>query len=112
MSDPQIVQPTSSPTGPRDKDARDSSAGCRDRAAADMLRADDMDTANGRRIFETSAANWTKRADMLHRIETGIEARLTAAAPDMPELTSSEIAEDAAALRDQAPAPRDAVHRP
>jgi hypothetical protein len=77
-----------------------------------MLRADDMDTANGRHIFETSAANWTKRADMLHRIETGIEARLTAAAPDMPQLTSEEIAEDAAALGNPSPEAGDAAHRP
>jgi hypothetical protein len=90
-------------TGPRDKDARDSAAGCRERAAADLSRALDMDTSNGRQVFEKSAASWTKRADMLHRIETGIEARLHGAAPstqaDDIELTDAEIAEDAADLR-------------
>ena len=63
-----------------------------------------MTTANGRQVFEKSATSWTKRADMLQRIETGIKARLNAPAPAVsdagaPELTSAEIAEDAAFLR-------------
>src|SRR5687768_10201779 len=90
-------------TGPRDKDARETAAGCRERATADLTRALVMDTVNGRQVFEKSAANWTKRADMLQRIETGIEARLHAPqpSPEMApvELTAAEIAEDAAHLR-------------
>ena len=88
-------------TGPRDKDARETAAGCRERAAADLSRALAMDTFNGRQVFEKSAASWTKRADMLHRIETGIEARLHAEKPEEPgiELTAAEVAEDAAHLR-------------
>ena len=76
-------------TSARDKDLRDTAAGCRERATADMLSALAMATANGRQVFEKSAASWTKRADMLQRIETGIEARINA-----PELTREEAAED------------------
>ena len=61
---------------PRDKEPRETAAGCRERATDDLTRALAMDTANGRTIFERSAASWTKRADMLHRLETGVEARL------------------------------------
>jgi hypothetical protein len=97
-TDPDSEGPASLARG---KDARETALGCRENAAADMLRAGGMDTVNGRQVFETSAASWTKRADMLQRIETGIEARQNAAAPastdeDAPELTSEEIAEDAA----------------
>src|SRR3990170_2808216 len=76
MSQPESLDPsTTAAATPRDKDARETSTGCRERADADTARSLDMDTANGRAIFEKSAASWTKRADMLHRIETGIEAR-------------------------------------
>jgi hypothetical protein len=97
-TDPDSEGPASLARG---KDARETALGCRENAAADMLRAGGMDTVNGRQVFETSAASWTKRAEMLQRIETGIEARQNAAAPastdeDAPELTSEEIAEDAA----------------
>jgi hypothetical protein len=80
--------------GSKERDARESAAGCRERASADLLRALEMATVNGRQVFEKSAASWTKRADMLQRIETGIEARL--AAPPFVELTSDEMAEDLA----------------
>ncbi|MEO5773545.1 MAG: hypothetical protein ABIQ32_05440 [Sphingomicrobium sp.] len=85
----------------RTKDVRDTAAGCRDRATADLLQALTMATGNGRKVLETSAASWTARGDMLQRIELGIEARLAKAAPDASdiELTSAEIAEDAAFLR-------------
>jgi hypothetical protein len=78
------------------KELRDTAAGCRERARLDLLNAFAMSTQNGRQVFEKSAASWTKRADMLHRIETGIEARLTARAVQLPELTEAEIAEDLA----------------
>jgi hypothetical protein len=99
----RIPSPSESPVV-RDKDARETAAGCRERANADSARALAMDTVNGRQIFEKSAASWTKRADMLHRIETGIEARLQAAEPAAPEvqdveLTAEEIAEDASFRR-------------
>lgn len=84
---------------PRSRDGRDTATGCRDRATADLVQALAASTANGRRVLETSAASWNSRADLLQRIETGIEARL--AAPDAagPKLTRAEIAEDAAQLR-------------
>jgi hypothetical protein len=83
------------------KDARETAAGCRERATADLVRALATSTMNGRQILEKSADSWTRRADMLHRIETGIEARLAKSAPAASEikLTSAEIAEDAAHLR-------------
>lgn len=83
----------------RSKDTRDTATGCRDRASADLAQALAASTANGRRVLETSAASWSSRAQLLQRIETGIEARLTAADPHDPKLTSAEIAEDAAHLR-------------
>lgn len=91
------------PAVSRDKDARDTAEGCRERATADLTRALATSTVNGRQVFEKSAASWTKRADLLQRIETGIEARLNAPEPASNvagiELTSAEIAEDAAFLR-------------
>ncbi|MFL6734993.1 MAG: hypothetical protein ACJ8EY_09900 [Sphingomicrobium sp.] len=56
-----------------------------------------MSTSNGRQVYEKSAASWTKRAEMLQRIETGIEARHSA--PTTVELTSEEIAEDLASMK-------------
>ncbi len=82
-----------------DKDSRDTATGCRDRATADLVQALAASTANGRRVLETSAASWNQRAELLQRIETGIEARLHVADPDAVQLTRAEIAEDAACLR-------------
>jgi hypothetical protein len=76
------------------KERRDTAEGCRDRATADLVQALTMNTANGRRVLEKSAASWTLRAELLQRIESGAEARLEA-----PELTFLEIAEDAAFAR-------------
>lgn len=87
------------------KDGRDTATGCRDRASADLLQALAASTANGRRVLESSAASWTTRAQLLQRIETGIEARRDAADAagaadaDPPRLTRAEIEEDAAHLR-------------
>lgn len=50
--------------------------GCRDRAAADLLAAVTMVTANQRVRLEQSAHTWTMRADMLGRIEKSFEKRL------------------------------------
>ncbi|MEO6359518.1 MAG: hypothetical protein ABIO43_02955 [Sphingomicrobium sp.] len=86
---------TSNPApGHRTKDSRDTAAGCRDRASKDLIEAITMNTANGRQVLEKSAASWTKRAELLQRIESGIEARTS-----QPELTASEIDEDAEHLR-------------
>ena len=61
---------------PSTKEFRDTASGCRDRASADLAKALSMSTQNGRELLETSAASWTKRAEMLQRIENGIAARL------------------------------------
>lgn len=72
--------PTMNPAPSRQgKELRDTAEGCRERAAADLLNALAMSTQNGRQVFEKSAASWTKRAEMLGRIETGKESRLHAA---------------------------------
>ena len=84
---------------PHGKDTRDTATGCRDRATADLVEALAASTANARRVLESSAASWTSRAELLQRIESGIEARLSEADPDAPKLTRAEIAEDAAHLR-------------
>ena len=81
------------------KNTRDTAVGCRDRATADLVQANAASTANGRRVLETSAASWGARAELLQRIETGIEARLAGADPDAVKLTSAEIDEDAAHVR-------------
>lgn len=81
------------------KEQRDTAAGCRERARTDLLSALAMSTQNGRQVLEKSAASWTKRADMLHRIEAGIEARFTSSALEAPELTEAEVAEDLAFSR-------------
>lgn len=84
---------------PSQRDARDTAAGCRDRATADLLQALTMSTGNGRLVLEHSAASWTVRAELLQRIETGIETRSTTPTPAAIELTAAEITEDAAFLR-------------
>jgi hypothetical protein len=96
VSEGRTMNPAPQPSG---KDTRDTAAGCRDRAAADLAQALAASTANGRRMLESSAASWTSRAELLGRIEAGIEARLTTDDPDAPKLTRAEIAEDAAHQR-------------
>jgi predicted RNA polymerase sigma factor len=53
----------------------DTIAGCRNRAEADLLAAVTVATANERIRFETSAASWSARADMLQRLDDNHEAR-------------------------------------
>lgn len=60
---------------PRIKAAQDTSLGCRERSAADLLESVTMTTANGRLRLESSAASWTLRADMLGRLEQKAERR-------------------------------------
>jgi len=80
--------------GPLLKQRRDTAEGCRDRATADLLQAVTMATAHGRQMLERSAASWNARAELLQRVESGIESR-----SNSPELTPTEIAEDAAHVR-------------
>ena len=65
---------------PLDGDQRDTAAGCRDRASADLLEAAKMATVNARAKMESSAANWTLRAELLDRLEASFDARKVAAA--------------------------------
>jgi hypothetical protein len=60
----------------RQRRPEDTEEGCRASAAADLVRAAAMDTSQGRWRFEHSAESWTKRADLLKRIEASHEARL------------------------------------
>ena len=59
----------------RGKQAQDTVAGCRERAAADLARAAAMDTAQRRATLDRSAAAWTARGDLLQRLETSFLAR-------------------------------------
>lgn len=65
---------------PLNREQRDTAAGCRDRASADLLEAATMATVNARARMESSAANWTLRAELLDRLEASFEARKAAAA--------------------------------
>jgi hypothetical protein len=64
----------------RGRMAHDTAAGCHALAAADLVRADEMDTAMGRAKLEHSAASWTSRGDMLQRLSASHDARMRAAA--------------------------------
>ena len=55
----------------RNREARDTEDGCRDRAADDLARAAQSTTANARTMLERSAASWRKRADNLDEKELG-----------------------------------------
>lgn len=64
----------------RNKQPQDTELGCRGLAADDLARAALLTGAYPRARMEHSAATWTARADLLHRIEAGTLRRLTAAA--------------------------------
>ena len=69
------LEPVSIPAKRRSfKLPADTAAGCRDRAAADLLASLAMSTSNGRLRLETSAASWTARAELLQRDEEKFEA--------------------------------------
>ena len=72
------------------KEARDTVAGCRGRAAEDRLQAASADTENGRRVFERSAASWEARAD---EIQEGENASAGQRAADR-DLWASEEGDD------------------
>lgn len=54
---------------------RDRVAECHMRAAEDRVRAGSMDTGNGRRKFEHSAASWDQRAELLGRLDASFNKR-------------------------------------
>ena len=49
--------------------------GCRDRAASDLQQASISSAGNERRRFERSAETWSRRADMLERVEKSFKKR-------------------------------------
>jgi hypothetical protein len=59
------------------RDQRDSAAGCRERAAADLLAGAAFASLNEQRRMELSSAVWIKRAELLDRMEASAEARRT-----------------------------------
>ena len=71
---------------PLNREQRDTAAGCRDRASADLLEAATMATVNARARMESSAANWTLRAELLDRLEASFDARKAAASDPSEEL--------------------------
>lgn len=82
MTDPDHLEARLCPSGagvqrdrPLQKKVEDTSTGCRDRAAASLVAAAAMDTLNGKARLEASAATWTARADLLLRLERGMELR-------------------------------------
>ena len=62
-------------SGRPQKSAEDTAAGCRAFAEADTVRASLMDTENGRLRLEASAESWTKRAQLMQRMDDSFEAR-------------------------------------
>lgn len=62
------------------KQPQDTVAGCRERAAANRAEASPMGATHSRSRLELSADTWTKRADMLQRIETNFQARMASEA--------------------------------
>ena len=66
------------PSADPDKEARDTVAGCRDRAAEDRLQAASADTENGRHVLERSAASWEARAvEILDGEDVSAKQRIT-----------------------------------
>ena len=61
------------------KKAEDTPEGCRAMAEGDRERAAATDTERMRYRLEQSAAAWTKRADLLARLEASFQARSGAA---------------------------------
>ena len=53
----------------------DSAQGCRERAEADLRRADDDIPINARQVLQASARHWLARAELLERLETSFAAR-------------------------------------
>jgi hypothetical protein len=73
------------PTARTNKAPRDTAAGCRIRAAADLLASVSMLTANERIRLETSAASWGARAALLQGIDERAEARKAQLQADVVE---------------------------
>jgi hypothetical protein len=65
----------------RHKQPQDTELGCRAFAAADLLQAGTLTGPHPRARMEHSAATWTARADLLHRVEASAAATRLKAAP-------------------------------
>ena len=85
-----IASPAASPRPAGAK--RQTSALCRERAAADLLASATMINANQRLRLETSAASWIARADTLQWVEES-HARRTAEAAERAVARAQPIAE-------------------
>jgi hypothetical protein len=59
----------------------DSAQGCRERAEADLLKADDDMPISARQVLQASARHWFARADLLERLEKSFASP----SPDGPE---------------------------
>lgn len=59
----------------------DSPQGCRERAEADLRRADEDMPITARQVLRASAKHWFARAELLERLETSVAS----ASPDGPE---------------------------
>ncbi|WP_129790763.1 hypothetical protein [Sphingosinicella sp. CPCC 101087] len=64
---------------PRRRKPEDTPAGCRAFAAADLGRAATQNVDRGRWLFESSAAAWSARADLLERLARQSDARMRSA---------------------------------
>ena len=53
----------------------DSARGCRERAEADLRRADDDMPVNARQVLQASARHWLARAELLEGLETSFATR-------------------------------------
>jgi hypothetical protein len=84
------------------KEARDTVAGCRDRAAQDRLQAGSAGTENGRHVLERSAASWDVRGDDIQENDDASAQQRTAdrdlwARGEADDASRSDKAEDGAA---------------
>ncbi len=68
-------RPAATPAARARRDKRETAAGCRERASADLLKSVPMLIANERARMESSAASWTARAELLERLEASFAAR-------------------------------------
>ena len=78
MADPDSDAPDRKRDPGLTREARDTVAGCRDRAEEDRREAGAADTDNGRRVLERSAASWDARADGIEEVENASEQQRAA----------------------------------
>ena len=85
MTDPKLSRPAAAASlhppslTIRRKRAEDTPAGCRELAAADLRRADDLAADHIRWRYRRSADAWLARADFLDRLEANFQQRVSRA---------------------------------